>query len=211
MRVMLVEIKLLAYLWNINLFNYFSMVIFYFQFFSSLLNKVIRGYILRPKTLYFFFPAYSIYVLVNFIRYNMLSQFKVLTDIVVVDNPLNNFFRFEINYVFVSHVFNFYVVGKSFANSDTVLLSLSNFFKSAPWLEREIWDLYGLKFAYHMNLRRIMTDYGFRGFPLRKDFPLMGFVELRYDDLFQSILIEPLELSQHFRAFTFQNSWGNWK
>jgi NADH:ubiquinone oxidoreductase subunit C len=85
------------------------------------------------------------------------------------------------------------------------ILSIKFFFSSASWLEREAWDLYGVKFLLHLDLRRILTDYGFQGHPFRKDFPLIGFVELRYDDLFQSIVIEPVELSQKFRFFKFEN------
>lgn len=78
-------------------------------------------------------------------------------------------------------------------NSFYPVLSISNFFSSGLWLEREIWDMFGVKFLLNSDLRRILTDYGFQGHPLRKNFPLIGFVELRYDDLFQSILIEPLK------------------
>lgn len=78
-------------------------------------------------------------------------------------------------------------------------------------MEREIWDFLGLRFLFHNDMRRILTDYGFKGYPLRKDFPLIGFVEIRYDDIFQSILIEKVELSQKLRVFRFFNPWVVWK
>lgn len=84
-------------------------------------------------------------------------------------------------------------------------------YPSANWLEREIWDFYGVKFLFHPDLRRILTDYGFRGHPLRKDFPLVGFLELRYDDSYRSIVLEPVELSQDFRFFKFYNPWASYK
>ena len=87
------------------------------------------------------------------------------------------------------------------------LSSVSSVFKSASWLEREVWDLFGIFFSEHSDLRRILTDYGFQGFPLRKDFPLTGFVELKYDDEMKRVSYDSLELSQEFRFFDFQSPW----
>jgi len=87
----------------------------------------------------------------------------------------------------------------------TPVLSLSSFYSSSSWLEREAWDMFGIKFLLHKNLRRILTDYGFQGYPLRKDFPLIGFTELRFDDLYQSIFVEPVEATQKFRFFKFDS------
>jgi NADH-quinone oxidoreductase subunit C len=88
------------------------------------------------------------------------------------------------------------------------MVSSANFlYKSSGWLEREVWDLFGIFFVEHPDLRRILTDYGFQGFPLRKDFPLSGYTELRYDDESKSIVYEPIELAQEFRFFQFESPW----
>jgi NADH-quinone oxidoreductase subunit C len=91
------------------------------------------------------------------------------------------------------------------------LISLNNIYKSSSWLEREIWDMFGIFFSLHADLRRILTDYGFNGFPLRKDFPLTGFLEVVYNNDLKRIVYKPLQLSQEFRFFDFQSPWYNSK
>jgi NADH-quinone oxidoreductase subunit C len=91
------------------------------------------------------------------------------------------------------------------------MISISNLYNSTAWLEREIWDLFGIKFIYHKDLRRILTDYGFLGHPLLKQFPLIGFIELRYDDSILNILKEAVEMSQMYRFFRFMNPWVIWR
>jgi NADH-quinone oxidoreductase subunit C len=94
---------------------------------------------------------------------------------------------------------------------EDLIVSISELFKSTAWFEREVWDLFGLKFIYHEDLRRILTDYGFLGHPLQKQFPLIGFIELRYDDSILNILKEAVEMSQMYRFFRFINPWFIWK
>jgi NADH-quinone oxidoreductase subunit C len=90
---------------------------------------------------------------------------------------------------------------------EAVVKSASSIYKSSLWLEREIWDMFGIFFSEHPDLRRILTDYGFEGFPLRKDFPLSGFNEVRYDDEVKRIIYEPIEITQEFRSFDFLSPW----
>jgi len=129
-------------------------------------------------------------------------------DIVVLHQP-GLICKFQLTYSFLSLKFwRFFL--KIFLIKIPFALSLTFFFKSADWLEREAWDLFGIRILLHKDLRRILTDYGFKGHPLCKDFPLTGFFEIRYDDEKKSIVNEPLELSQEYRIFHFGNPWILW-
>lgn len=132
-------------------------------------------------------------------------QFNMLVDMTAVDYP-NNVNRFEVVYNLLSMVNNMRVVIKVYLTALLYLPTLSNFVASSNWLEREIWDMFGVFFDGHLDLRRILTDYGFLGFPLRKEFPVTGFYELRYDDSVKMVVSEPLELAQELRVFYFVNS-----
>jgi NADH:ubiquinone oxidoreductase subunit C len=96
---------------------------------------------------------------------------------------------------------------KTFVNELNCVESISTLYNSATWWEREIWDLFGIFFSNHPDLRKILTDYGFEGFPLRKDFPVTGFVEVRFDNVTKRVICEPLELAQDYRFFTFESPW----
>lgn len=133
-------------------------------------------------------------------------QFDVLRDISVVDNPSKPE-RFEISYFLLSIRFASTICIKLTCNENTPIPSITDLYPSANWMEREAWDMYGIYFYNHPNLRRILTDYGFEGHPLRKDFPLSGFVEVRYDEESKRVLVEPVELSQEFRSFDFSSPW----
>ena len=115
--------------------------------------------------------------------------------------------RFGLVYELVSLKFSNRVRLKIYVNEITPVNSIMTVFKNADWWEREIWDLYGIYFRGHKDLRRILTDYGFEGFPMRKNYPLSGFVELRYDQNKKRIVVEALELAQDFRTFAFANPW----
>ena len=138
------------------------------------------------------------------------SQFKVLSHISGVDYPEKKN-RFEVVYDLLSLRFNVRLRIKVFVNEVTGIPSSVPFFNASNWYEREIWDLFGVFFYNHPDLRRILTDYGFSGFPLRKDFPLSGFVEVRYDVLQKRIVCDPIELTQDFRVFDFSNTWRSLK
>jgi NADH:ubiquinone oxidoreductase subunit C len=142
-----------------------------------------------------------------YVRNNSLLQFRTLVDIAVVDKLLPAG-RFAVNYSFLSMVTNQRLTIQLYAAETTTVPSLAapfvnaqRLFASASWLEREVWDMYGLYFSDHGDLRRILTDYGFTGHPLRKDFPLTGFHELVYNDAEGRVTSEPVELAQEFRVF----------
>lgn len=135
---------------------------------------------------------------------NSIFQGKLLNDICIVDLPEKQN-RFELIYNVTSIRYNFRFFFKTFTNA--YIPSLSTVFKSANWIERECWDMFGVFFSNHPDLRRILTDYGFEGFPLRKDFPLTGYIEVRYDDEKSNIVYEPLEMSQEYRLFNFTSPW----
>lgn len=133
-------------------------------------------------------------------------QYKLLVSIAGIDYLYSNY-RFGIVYEFLSLRFNSRIRVKIFVNEITPVDSAITIFINANWWEREIWDLFGVYFANHSDLRRILTDYGFEGFPMRKDFPLSGFIELKYNSTQKRVTVEPLELAQEFRTFTFESCW----
>ncbi|XP_067613717.1 NADH dehydrogenase [ubiquinone] iron-sulfur protein 3, mitochondrial [Eurosta solidaginis] len=142
----------------------------------------------------------------QFLKDNHLAQFSNLVDIAGMDVPSRQY-RFEIIYNLLSLRFNSRIRVKTYTDELTPLDSCYEVFKAANWYEREIWDMYGVFFANHPDLRRILTDYGFEGHPQRRDFPLSGYVELRYDDEKKRVVCEPLELAQEFRKFDLSAPW----
>ena len=142
----------------------------------------------------------------NFLKLHIGSQYKLLSCISGVDFLTKNY-RFSVVYELLSLTYNSRLRLKVFTNELQSLPSSVNIFINANWWEREIWDLYGIYFDQHPDLRRILTDYGFEGHPLRKDFPLSGYIEVRYDDNKKRIVVEPLELTQEARSFTFESPW----
>ncbi|XP_030056802.1 NADH dehydrogenase [ubiquinone] iron-sulfur protein 3, mitochondrial [Microcaecilia unicolor] len=142
----------------------------------------------------------------TFLRDHTNAQFKSLADMTAIDVPtrLN---RFEIVYNLLSLRFNSRIRIKTYTDELTPIDSSFPVFQAANWYEREVWDMYGVFFANHPDLRRILTDYGFEGHPFRKDFPLSGYVEVRYDDEVKRVVAEPVELSQEFRKFDLSSPW----
>jgi len=152
----------------------------------------------------------SLITLLLFLRSHINLQFKTLISITAVDYPeLSE--RFEVNYFLLSYKLNTRITVKVTTDDINPIPSATEVFSSANWYEREVWDLYGVFFSNHPDLRRILTDYGFEGFPFRKDFPQTGFVEVRYDDQKKYVVYEPLELTQEFRSFDFISPWSNVK
>lgn len=138
----------------------------------------------------------------NFFKKYTKLQAKILTDLTAVDF-LNKSYRFLLVYNLLSIVYNFRVFLNVEIKEFSIINSSFNIYKASVWLEREIWDFFGIFFSNHPDLRRILTDYGFIGFPLRKDFPLMGFIEVRYDEEKKAISYDNVEFSQIFRHFKF--------
>ena len=144
--------------------------------------------------------------LLTFLRDDQNCQFKQLMDVTAVDRP-DREARFDIVYNMLSLKHNQRVRVKLAADASTPVPSVTAVFSSANWFEREVWDLFGVFFSDHPDLRRIMTDYGFEGHPLRKDFPLTGYVEVRYDPDQKRVVYEPVKLPQEFRSFDFMSPW----
>jgi NADH-quinone oxidoreductase subunit C len=142
----------------------------------------------------------------KYLRDSKELSFKVLTDIFGVDYP-DREKRFEVGYNLLSVQHNVRIIVKVFAHENEVVPSAVPVYTAANWYEREVWDMYGIQFKGHPDLRRILTDYGFDGHPLRKDFPLTGYVEVRYDIEKKKVVYEPVKLTQEFREFDFLSPW----
>ena len=143
---------------------------------------------------------------VQFLKLNEKCKFRQLIDIAGVDYPEDEK-RFELVYLFLSHEYNTRIkLLIKFQLSQTIN-SITKIFPSANWMEREVFDMYGIKFKNHPDLRRILTDYGFKGHPLRKDFPLTGFNEVRYSEKDKKVVYEPVKLEQNYRNFDFESPW----
>jgi len=142
----------------------------------------------------------------QFLKDHHQAQFENLVDIAGMDVPSRPH-RFEIIYNLLSLRYNSRIRVKTYTDELTPIDSCNEIYKAANWYEREIWDMYGVFFANHPDLRRILTDYGFEGHPQRRDFPLSGYVELRYDDEKKRVVCEPLELAQEFRKFDLDAPW----
>ena len=145
-----------------------------------------------------------------FIKTNKNTKFRQLIDITVVDYPEKTQ-RFKIVYLFLSHEFNQRIVLSYEINENEVISSLTSIFPSANWMEREVFDMYGVSFKDHPDLRRILTDYGFKGHPLRKDFPLTGHTEVRYSEDKKKVINEPVKLEQNYRNFDYERPWEGTK
>jgi NADH-quinone oxidoreductase subunit C len=150
--------------------------------------------------------AQTLVKLLTFLRDDQNCQFKQLMDVTAVDRP-DREARFDIVYNLLSLKHNQRVRVKIAADDSTPVPSVTAVFSSANWYEREVWDLFGVFFSDHPDLRRILTDYGFEGHPLRKDFPLTGYVEVRYDVDQRRVIYEPVKLTQEFRQFDFMSPW----
>jgi NADH-quinone oxidoreductase subunit C len=151
-------------------------------------------------------PAERIGAVLTSLRDDMECQFKVLIDICGVDYPERER-RFDVVYHLLSPRKNARIRVKCETDADTPVPSVVDVFPAANWYEREAYDMYGILFSGHPDLRRLLTDYGFQGFPLRKDFPLTGYVEVRYDDDQKRVVYEPVKLTQEFRSFDFESPW----
>ena len=176
---------------------------------SELTTKIKESKILHDQ-LYLSINSEDLLDVILLLKTNKDTKFKQLIDITAVDYPENKK-RFKIVYLLLSHEFNQRILVSYFINENEKISSLVNIFPSANWMEREIFDMYGIKFNDHPDLRRILTDYGFEGFPLRKDFPLTGHNEVRYSEENKKVIYEPVKLEQNYRNFDYESPWEGTK
>tara|TARA_B100000470_G_scaffold126738_1_gene98010 strand:- start:175 stop:774 length:600 start_codon:yes stop_codon:yes gene_type:complete len=152
----------------------------------------------------------NLYSILLFLKTNEQCKFKQLIDIVAVDY-LGDDQRFRIYYLLLSHENNLRIKVSINLSIDEKAPSIVKLYPSSNWMEREVFDMYGIKFKNHPDLRRILTDYNFKGFPLRKDFPLTGFNEVRYSEKEKKVIYEPVKLEQDYRNFDFESPWEGTK
>ena len=145
-----------------------------------------------------------------FLKTNLDTKFRQLIDITAVDYPQNEK-RFKMVYLFLSHEYNSRVILECYINEDEIVPTITSIYPAANWMEREVFDMYGIKFKNHPDLRRILTDYGFEGHPLRKDFPLTGHNEVRYSEDDKKVIYEPVKLEQNYRNFDYESPWEGTK
>ena len=148
----------------------------------------------------------SLEKITSLLKNNNVCKFKTLIDITAIDYPEREE-RFCLVYHYLSMQQNLRIRIKSLVKEDQIVPSITNLFLSANWFEREVFDMYGILFSNHPDMRRILTDYGFQGHPLRKDFPTTGYLELRYDQEKKKVIYEPVKLTQEFRKFDFMSPW----
>ena len=168
---------------------------------SKIQSSIIENYELLVET-----DEKDLIDVVQFLKSNENCKFRQLIDIAGVDYPENEK-RFELVYLFLSHEYNTRIKLLIKFQLDQIINSITKIFPSSNWMEREVFDMYGIKFKNHPDLRRILTDYGFKGHPLRKDFPLTGFNEVRYSEKEKKVIYEPVKLEQNYRNFDFESPW----
>lgn len=171
------------------------------------LKQAIIKIIIQKQEMILYIKRKYIFEVMQFLKLHSLCQYKILSDIIGIDFPSRKN-RFEVAYQLLSISYNQRIRIKLQTNEITPISSITAIFSGAGWFEREIWDLFGVFFFNNGDLRRILTDYGFEGFPLRKDFPLTGFIEVRYDISQKKVISEPIQLAQEFRNFDFLSPWN---
>jgi len=176
---------------------------------SELTTKIKKSEI-RHDQLYINIDSEDLINVTLFIKNNENTKFRQLIDVTVVDYPENTQ-RFKVVYLFLSHEFNQRIILSYFISENEVIPSLTSIYPAANWMEREVFDMYGVKFKDHPDLRRILTDYGFEGHPLRKDFPLTGHTEVRYSEEQKKVIKEPVKLEQNYRNFDYESPWEGTK
>ena len=177
---------------------------------NSELTTKIKDSKIKHNQLYITIHSEDLLDVVLLLKINKNTKFRQLIDITAADYPENQQ-RFKMIYLLLSHEFNQRIILSYFINENEPISSLTKIFPSANWMEREIFDMYGIKFTDHPDLRRILTDYGFQGHPLRKDFPLTGHNEVRYSENEKKVIYEPVKLEQNYRNFDLDSPWEGTK
>jgi NADH:ubiquinone oxidoreductase subunit C len=174
----------------------------------TLVGNWVTAAVLKPNFAILIVKPKYLKNLLIFFKYFFGNNFSTLMDVWGSDYP-HRVWRFEVNFLILNLSLPYRIVLRTFTNEYIPISSVSDIYSSSGWLEREVWDMYGVYFSGHKDLRRILTDYGFSGYPLRKDFPLTGYTEVRYDDTKKQVVLEPLEVSQELRLFNFKSPWEN--
>ena len=173
---------------------------------NSELTSKIKKTIIKHNQIYVSIDDKDLIDVTLFLKTNLSTNFKQLIDITAVDFPENDM-RFKLVYLFLSHENNERLILDFFVKENELVSSITSIFPSANWMEREVYDMYGIEFKNHPDLRRILTDYGFEGHPLRKDFPLTGHNEVRYSEDDKKVIYEPVKLEQNYRNFDYESPW----
>jgi len=177
---------------------------------NSELNTKINSSKIKNDQIYLNIDSNDITDVILFLKNNENTNFKQLIDITAVDYPTNEK-RFKLVYLLLSHEFNVRILIDCFINENEIPPSLTKIYPAANWMEREVFDMYGIQFKDHPDLRRILTDYNFNGYPLRKDFPLTGHTEVRYSEEEKKVIYEPVKLEQNYRNFDYESPWEGTK
>ena len=173
---------------------------------NSELSTKIKGSKIKHNQIYLNITDIDLIDVMLFLKTNKSTKFKQLIDITAVDY-IEKEKRFKIVYLLLSHEFNHRIQVDFSINENDLVSTLVSIFPAANWMEREVFDMYGIKFKDHPDLRRILTDYGFEGHPLRKDFPLTGHTEVRYSETEKKVIYEDVKLEQNYRNFDFESPW----
>ena len=177
---------------------------------NSELTTKINSSKIKHSQIYISTDKEDLLEVILFLKNNEQTKFRQLIDITAVDYPQNDK-RFKLVYLFLSHEYNSRLILEYFINEDEIVPTITQVYPAANWMEREVFDMYGITFKNHPDLRRILTDYGFEGFPLRKDFPLTGHNEVRYSEDEKKVIYEPVKLEQNYRNFDYESPWEGTK
>tara|TARA_B100000131_G_scaffold320660_1_gene369368 strand:+ start:1044 stop:1634 length:591 start_codon:yes stop_codon:yes gene_type:complete len=177
---------------------------------NSELSTKINSSKIKHNHLYLNIDANDLLDIMLFLKTNSDTMFRQLIDITAIDYPENEK-RFKLVYILLSHEFNQRIHLDYDINEKEIVNSITSVFPSANWMEREVFDMYGINFKNHPDLRRILTDYSFDGHPLRKDFPMTGHNEVRYDEETKKVIYEPVKLEQNYRNFDYESPWEGTK
>ena len=180
------------------------------KYINSELTSKINNSFINYDNIYLNINHDGLLEVVTFLKNNNETKFRQLIEITAVDYPENEY-RFKMVYLLLSHEFNKRVIIDYSIKENDIVTSITSIFPSANWMEREVFDMYGINFKNHPDLRRILTDYGFKGHPLRKDFPLTGHNEVRYSEEEKKVIYEPVKLEQNYRNFDYESPWEGTK
>ena len=180
------------------------------KFLNSELNTKIKSSFIKHNQIYIKIDDQNLSDVILFLKTNPKTKFRQLIDVTAVDFPEKEI-RFKLIYLLLSHELNHRIIIEIETKDKEIVQSITSIYPSANWMEREVFDMYGINFKDHPDLRRILTDYGFEGHPLRKDFPLTGHNEVRYSNENKKVIYEPVKLEQNYRNFDYESPWEGTK